>query len=212
MKLTYSITVSSEEREFRKLYETLRINKRDNDNILVLVDITKCPPDSDFHEFLLDLHKARHIKLISDEFNGDFGSWKNKLIDHPMVGDFQIFLDADELLPPQLIDDLPEIIELNPQVNILGFPRSNFVKDITPEDIQRWGWRIDEQQKINWPDIQLRGLRTGKGIKWYGSVHEILKGEGITTVLPLEPQYSILHSKTIHRQRQQNDFYNQLSK
>jgi len=207
MKITYAITVCNEEKSFKKLYETLRLNKQEQDNILVLVDLNKCPVGSDFHEFLLDLHKARYIKLISDNFQGNFADWKNKLVDHPLVGDFCIFLDADELLPPQLIDDLPEIIELNPQVNILGFARQNFVKGITPEYIQKWGWRIDDQQRLNYPDVQLRGLRTGKGIRWYGQVHETLKGEGVTTVLPLEPQYSILHSKDLDRQIKQNNSY-----
>jgi len=60
---------------------------------------------------------------------------------------------------------------------------------------------------INKWDIQLRGLRTGKGIRWQGQVHETLVGEGITTVLPLEPQYSILHSKDLDRQIKQNNSY-----
>ena len=210
MKLTYAITVSSEEREFRKLYETLRINKHSEDNIIVLLDMNKYVESLNMFLDILDLNGD--ITLIRDNFQGNFADWKNKLVDHPLCQDFVIFLDADELLPPQLIDDLPQIIELNPEVNILGFPRQNFVKGITQDDIQRWGWRIDEQQRINFPDVQLRGLRTDKGIRWVGSVHETLKGEGITTVLPLEPQYSILHSKTIEKQRQQNNLYDQLMK
>lgn len=148
MKLTYCITVCDEEKQFKKLYETLRINKREIDNIIVLVDLNKCPVGSKFHDFLLDLHKARYIKLISDNFQGNFSDWKNKLVDHPLVGDFCIFLDADELLPPQLIDDLPEIIELNPQVNILGFPRINMVKNIGLTHVDKWGWNASKLEQF----------------------------------------------------------------
>jgi hypothetical protein len=207
MRLTYCITVANEEREFRKLYETLRINKRDEDNILVLVDENKCLPKTEFHNFLMELHKGRKIKLISGNFDGHFGNWKNKLVEHPLCKDWLVFLDADELLPPQLIDDLPLILELNPTVNILGLPRQNFVKGITQEDIQKWRWRVDEKQRINWPDLQYRIIRNNSGVKWEGQVHETLVGPGIKTNLPLETEYAILHSKTIERQRKQNESY-----
>lgn len=208
MRLTYCITVANEEREFRKLYETLRINKRDEDNILVLVDENKCLPKTEFHNFLMELHKGRKIKLISGNFDGHFGNWKNKLINSPYSdGDFLIFLDADERLPPQLIDDLPLILELNPTVNIIGLPRQNFVKGITQEDIQKWGWRIDELGRINWSDVQYRIIRNNSGVKWEGQVHETLVGPGIKTTLPIEPEYAILHCKTIEKQRIQNKSY-----
>jgi hypothetical protein len=207
MKITYAITCADEEKQFRKLYETLRINKRDEDNILVLVDENKCPKFSDFHEFLSDLHKARYIKLISGNFDGHFGNWKNRLLEHPMIQDWAIFLDADELLPPQLIDDLPVILELNPNVDVIGLPRQNFVKDITPEYIQKWGWRIDEHQRINFPDVQFRIARNGRGIRWEGKVHETLVCKGIKTTLPLENNYAILHYKDLDRQIKQNNSY-----
>lgn len=207
MKITYCLSVADEEKEFGKLYENLRINKRDEDNILVLVDENKCIPGTSFHDSLLELHKGRKIKLISGNFDGHFGNWKNKLIEHPLCKDWLIFLDADERLSPQLIDDLPLILELNPSVDVIGLPRQNFVKGITPEDIQNWGWRIDDQQRINWPDVQFRIARNGKGIKWEGKVHETLVCDGIKTTLPLENNYSILHFKEIERQRKQNLSY-----
>jgi hypothetical protein len=207
MKITYCITVANEEKEFKKLYETLRINKREEDNILVLVDENKCPKYSEFHDFLMDLHIARYIKLISGNFDGHFGNWKNKLREHPMCKDYLVFLDADELLPPQLIDDLPLILELNPDVDVLGLPRANYVKGITQEDIQKWGWTMDSDQKINWPDTQFRIMRNKPNIRWEGAVHETLVCPGIKTTLPLEPTYAILHFKDIKKQRIQNESY-----
>ena len=207
MKITYALTVANEEREFRKLYENIRINKREEDNIIVLVDLNKSPKGSEFYLELCDLVQDKSILLISDKFDGNFGNWKNKLIDHTSCLDYLVFLDADELLPPQLIDDLPLILELNPTVNIIGMARQNFIKGITPEDIQKWGWRIDDQNQINYPDVQFRIMRSGQGIRWVGKIHETLVGPGIKTTLPAESAYSILHIKTIERQTKQNESY-----
>ena len=60
---------------------------------------------------------------------------------------------------------------------------------------------------INLWDIQYRIMRNNSGIRWEGQVHETLVGPGIKTNLPLEPEYAILHSKTIERQRKQNESY-----
>jgi hypothetical protein len=210
MKITYCLTVADEEKEFQKLYENIRINKREQDNILVLVDENKCILGTEPHKFLLDLHKDGLINLMGGRFDGHFGNWKNHLINHPMCGEWLVFLDADELLPPQLIDDLPLILELNPEVNIMGLPRQNFVKNITPEDIQKWGWNIDDKNRICWPDIQYRIMRNNSDIQWEGKVHETLVGSGIKTTLPLETEYAILHYKTIERQRVQNNLYSSL--
>jgi hypothetical protein len=208
MKISYCLSVADEEHEFRKLYENIRINKRDEDNIIVLVDLNKCDSSSELLGFLHRLSSSNYITLIEDRFNGHFGNWKNKLIDSPYSdGDFLVFLDADERLPPQLIDDLPLILELNPTVNIIGLARQNFVKGITQEDIQKWGWKIDELNRINWSDIQYRIIRNNSGIRWEGQIHETLVGPGIKTTLPIEPEYAILHCKTIEKQRLQNNRY-----
>lgn len=207
MKITYCLSVANEEPEFRKLYETLRINKRDEDNILVLVDLNKCPISSNFFDFLEDLSKSKSIRMMTGYFGGNFSHWKNHLIDFNVEDDFKIFLDADELLPPQLIDDLPIILELNPDVNIFGLARQNFTKGITQEYADKWGWTIDELGRNCWPDVQFRICRSNLGIRWSGKVHETLVGPGIKTTLPLEPNYSILHSKTIQKQIIQNSNY-----
>ena len=87
------------------------------------------------------------------------------------------------------------ILELNETVNIFGFPRHNFVKGITEEDIQNWGWKMDELGRINYPDVQFRIAKSGQGVRWEGHVHETLTGPGIKTTLPFEPEYAILHRK-----------------
>jgi hypothetical protein len=50
-------------------------------------------------------------------------------------------------------------------------------------------------------------MRNNSGIRWEGQIHETLIGPGIKTTLPIEPGYAILHSKTIEKQRIQNNRY-----
>jgi hypothetical protein len=38
----------------------------------------------------------------------------------------------------------------------LRVPRVNTVKGITQEHIQKWGWIVDNQGRVNWPDLQWR--------------------------------------------------------
>jgi len=207
MKITYCITVADEEKEFRKLYKTLRINIRSEDNIIVLVDTNKCPKYSEFFEFLLDLHKARHIKLIDDKFNGNIGEWKNKLRNHQLAGDYLFFLDADEVPNPILIENLSLIIDLNPEVDVIGVPRANFVTGITPEHVKKWGWRQDIKNRINYPDFQYRIMRNRPGIQWGGQVHETIINYKVRTELPIGGEYDLLHIKDIKKQEKQNTSY-----
>jgi len=207
MRITYAITVANEIVEFKKLYETLRINKRDEDNIIVLVDTNKCPKYSEFFEFLTDLHKARHIKLIDDKFGGNFGEWKNKLRSHPLCKDYLFFLDADEIPNPILIENLPLIIELNPEVDVIGVPRANFVTGITPEYVKQMGWRQDIKERINYPDFQYRIMINRPGIEWGGQVHETIINYKVRTELPIGGEYDLLHIKSFEKQQKQNESY-----
>jgi len=210
MRITYAITVADEFEEFKLLFKTLQINKREEDNIIVLVDNNKCPESCEFWDFLFDLHRARYIKLISDNFNGNFAEWKNKLKNHPLCKDYIFFIDADENPNPQLIADLPLILELNPNVDVFGIARSNFVKGITPEHIQKWGWRIDSKNRINYPDFQYRICKNISKLNWEGKVHETILGFTLRTELPTESEYELLHIKKIDKQEKQNELYSKL--
>jgi len=103
-------------------------------------------------------------------FVNDFAIWKNKLNGY-CSGDYIFQLDADELITKELILNLPEVIESNPEVDLFVFPRINTVKGITDEHIKMWGWRMDDNGRINFPDWQGRLYK--KGLNWYGKVHEI---------------------------------------
>jgi len=89
-------------------------------------------------------------------------------------------------------------------------PRENYVTGLTDGHIKQWGWQVDKQNRINFPDLQWRIYRNSYSIKWVNKVHEKLEGFDVYTNLPLEPEFSLLHLKTIEKQEKQNNYYNTL--
>jgi hypothetical protein len=70
-----------------------------------------------------------------------------------------------------------------------------------------WNWRVDENNRINFPDYQGRIYR--KGLMWNNKVHEKIVGAKIYSILPIdESGYFLQHHKTITKQEQQNNLYN----
>ena len=107
-----------------------------------------------------------------------------------------------------MVQNLHEILKLNPSVDLIFVPRINTVKNITQEHIDKWGWKINEKNWINFPDTQGRIYR--KGMSWYGKVHERIIGGQRFSSLPTDEEYCIQHHKSIERQEKQNNFYNSL--
>ena len=149
------------------------------------------------------------ITFVADYFQGHFADWKNKLTSY-CTGDFIFQIDADEYPHPYFIADLPAIIESNPEVDLYLVPRVNTVEGLAPEHIQKWGWRVDGNGWVNWPDWQHRVYRNSPEIKWQNKVHEILAGQKRFTYLPQSEEYALFHPKTIQRQEKQNNYYDTL--
>ena len=214
IKISYCVTVADEKEEFIKLIDFLTTHKRKEDNIFVLVDSNKCTDK--LSEYILDLTYDNKIISTFSHFKGNFSDWKNmfweidKGIEDEKLQDFLFFIDTDEIPNPELIENLPYILEINPEVDVFGVPRINFVEGITGEYIQQMGWRKDDQNRINYPDIQYRICRNAPTIRWGGKVHETLMGWGLRVELPMNDVYDLLHIKTFEKQQQQNNFYNSL--
>lgn len=208
MNISYVITVADEEQEFFKLLDHLKPNLKDNDEVVVKVDTTKVTQN--ILSYMEETHRGNKDSIVNQwvcgEFNGNFSDWKNEMIIHcnkPII----FWLDADELPNPQLLEDLPLIMELNEEVDIFRVPRQNFVDGINEDYIQQMRWRKDHQNRINWPDFQARIMRNKPGIEWGGQVHETLTGGRLTVELPQEVEYSLLHYKTMDKQLLQNKRY-----
>ena len=205
MKISYAITVCNELEEVKRLVNFLLSNKREQDEIVILFDekngtqITKDYLTSIAHETTVAVH----------DFENHFADWKNLLTSY-CTGDYIFQIDADEVPCTPLTESLPSILESNPELDVLLVPRINTVQGLTQEHIHKWGWNVNSEGWVNWPDFQWRIYRNTSEIKWVNKVHERLEGFKTYTTLPMEEDYSLYHPKTIERQERQNNYYNTL--
>ena len=105
---------------------------------------------------------------------------------------------------------IPQMLELNKGIDLMRVPRINKVEGLTEAHIKQWGWNVDSEGRVNWPDMQWRLYRNDPRIKWHGEVHEKIIGHATHVVLPIEEDFALIHNKTIERQERQNSYYNTL--
>jgi hypothetical protein len=209
MKISYCITVCDEYAELQRLVYFLTHNKRQEDEIIILWDESK---QSKAVEDYLRSHSINPGSFVwyGSKFNGDFAEWKNKA-KSLCNGDYIFFIDADEIPHEYIVNNLHNLLEQNPTVDLFIVPRENYVIGITQEHITKWGWKIDELNRINSPDFQTRITKNTKEIKWQGKVHERLVGTKSYAFLPVETHWSLNHTKSITKQEQQNNLYSTLN-
>jgi len=209
MKISYAITVCNEFIEIQRLLNFLLKHKRHQDEIVVLIDTTKADSELISTLRLFESHNMDHMVVWSAEFQGHFADWKNKLTSL-CTGDFIFQIDADEIPCTPIIESLPMILKDNPEVDVYLVPRVNTVEGLTDAHIQKWGWNVNSEGWVNWPDYQWRIFRNVDTIKWKNKVHEVLEGFKQFAHLPMEEDYSLYHPKTIDRQEKQNAYYDTL--
>jgi hypothetical protein len=213
MRISYAITVCNELEEVKRLVNFLLSNKREQDEVVILVDISK-EDNGKLRGWLNETKqslvlKGDPIKIHEDKFKGHFADWKN-LLTYFCEGDYIFQIDADEVPCTPLIESLPIILESNPELDVMLVPRVNTVEGLTQEHIQKWRWNVNSEGWVNWPDYQWRIYRNTSDIKWKNKVHEVLEGFKTYTTLPMEEDYSLYHPKTIERQERQNNYYDTL--
>lgn len=207
MKISYAITVCNEFEETIKLITQLLNYKGNDSEIVVLLDTPKSSPQ--LIEYLELQAEANYITLIESEFNNDFAQWKNFLNSH-CEGEWIFQLDADEILSPDLIVNLEEILDTNSDKDMIVVPRINIVNGLTDEHIQKWGWQVNEKGWVNFPDVQTRVYKNSEKIGWVNKVHERIVGFENYTSFPTDEIYCIKHIKDIQRQEKQNNYYDTL--
>ena len=206
MKISYAITVCNELVEVQKLISFLISNKREEDEIVVLYDSKN--GDVSVFNYLSGLDYVE-VKVFNDEFDNHFADWKNQLTSY-CSGDYIFQIDADEIPNKYLIDNLPYILENNPENEVYLVPRINTVSNLTEEHIQKWSWNVNEKKWVNFPDLQWRIWKNKPEIKWKNKVHEVLEGYKTYSALPADELFSLYHPKDIIRQEKQNAYYNTL--
>jgi len=206
MKISFAITVCNELEEIKRLVPFLFEHKRKEDEIVILYDEKNGNPE--VLDFLLPYNKYPNVQTWRGfDFEGNFADWKNKLNDY-CKGDYIYQIDADEMISEYMIKNLSTILEMNPNVDLIFVPRINTVDGLTEEHIKKWGWRVNKNGWVNFPDAQGRVFR--KGMSWYGKVHERIIGGQKFSSLPNDEEYCIQHHKTIERQEKQNNYYSSL--
>jgi glycosyltransferase involved in cell wall biosynthesis len=204
--ISYAITACNEHVELERLLDQLNEHIRPEDEIILQLDTTATDEVKKIAE-KYNVGTEYEYHRIYHSLNGDFSSFKNSLKKH-CTRDYIFQIDADEYLSEELLISLPEILELNPEVELYAVPRINTVKGLTSEHINKWGWYINENGWINYPDHQTRILKNIPEINWINKVHERLVGA--KTIVPLPEGYDLIHPKTIERQEKQNNYYNTL--
>ena len=200
--ISYAITACNEHVELERLLDHLNDWIREEDEIIIQLDTTATEEVKQVAFKYPDLVTATAFSLA-----GDFAQFKNNLKNY-CTKDYIFQIDADENLSQNLILNLPEILELNPEVELYAVPRINTVEGLTSEHINKWGWYVNESGWINYPDYQTRILKNIPEIKWINKVHERLVGA--KNIVPLPEGYDLIHPKTIERQERQNEYYNTL--
>ena len=208
MKISYAIPVCNEEAEIEKLLNFLEKHIDKKDEVVVLFDT---------HNGLPAVEQFLRAKSINPtffqwypyHFDGHFANMKNHL-KSLCTGDWIFQIDADELPHESLIENLREVLKLNPTTEMFLVPRVNTVDGLTQEHVNKWRWNVNEKGWVNWPDYQTRIIQNGSKIKWQNKVHEQIVGISTKGALPMEEEWCLYHPKNIKRQEAQNAFYDTL--
>lgn len=133
--------------------------------------------DSGSTDCTKEIAQAKGARVLHQDWLG-YSKQKNFAIDLA-TSDWILSLDADEILTPELRDEIAGILQDPPESNIAGFklPRVLFIAD-TP--VKRGGF---------YPDAQLRLFRRGKGRFRDRIVHEAMEVDGDV----LQLQHDLLH-------------------
>ena len=214
MKISYLVTCKNETLELLQLIEKLKTHidfVAPNDEVVILDDFS----NNEDTKKILAKAKSYGFTVVQHELNKNFSEHKNNGSKR-CVGDYIVQIDADEYLFPNLLNNIHEIIDSNPTVELYRVPRVNIVRGVTDNDVRNWGWHVTKLPEfgelpiINWGngDYQSRIYKNSLRIQWHKPLHETIIGASIVTDLPKEVDYAIIHDKTIERQRNQNMFYN----
>ena len=203
MNVSYAILTHNEGGSIEILLKKLKEFKTPGDEIVVVDDLST---DEETNQILDKYYTDGLIdRLTTHPLNNNFANQKNFLAS--LCEKEYIFnIDADEVPSDDLMRFLHMTLDMNEEVDMYAVPRWNTVEGITQEHIQKWGWRVDNDNRINWPDYQMRLYRNNGKIKWINPVHEVLHGYKQYSALP--DSMCLMHPKDIKRQESQNQLYN----
>ena len=201
MNISYGITVHNEVDELERLLGKLLVNMDEEDEVVICVDGDDIGVKDVIELYSIDSRVIHYDRKL----DGNFADHKNSVIEKSS-GDYIFHIDADEYPNKILLKQLKEILTIN-DVDLIWIPRVNTVDGFTQEDVQKWGWRVDEKGWVNYPDYQARVFRNREDIRWTRPLHEYIIGCKTYAHLPPHEELSLYHPKTKEKQEQQNNFY-----
>jgi glycosyltransferase involved in cell wall biosynthesis len=211
MRICYKILTHNETDSLEKLLDFLFENTKETDHILVCDDFSDSPTRKILAKYVLqDKNNLKRYDYFQHKFEGDFSkqhNFANSCVRKEF--DYIFSIDADEIPNKWLIENIHEILESN-EIDLIWVPRINTVERLTQEHIDKWGWRVNENGWVNFPDYQGRIYRNDKSINWENPVHEVVVGAKKISYFPTEEQFCLYHPKDIERQEKQNELYSEI--
>ena len=184
MKISYGLTVCNEHEELKNLLEYLIKRIDGEDEIVVVYDQNRVTPE------VLSVLEDYKEEAVAYPFNFQQNFLENKnFMNSKCTGEFIFQLDADELPHEFLLANLKGLLETN-DIELLITPRKNLVEGLTQEQVQKWGWKVNEQGWVNWPDAQKRIYKNTPNIQWKGhQIHGMVEGYKTYAIAPLQEQF-----------------------
>ena len=204
ISISYAILTHNEDKSLKQLLDFFIEHKDENDDIVILDDFSDNPKTIEILDFYVSTH---NIVYEQRELLKDFANQKNYLT-RMCKSSYIMNIDADEMLSKFFIENIKEVLDTNPTIDLYWIPRVNTVDGLTQNHIDKWKWNVNEKGWVNWPDYQGRIWRNRPNIMWKNKVHEVLTGYKEHTFLPQEEQFCFYHPKDIDKQEKQNEFYN----
>lgn len=211
MKLSYLVTCHNEGIQLLRLLSLLNIHRQPHDEIVVIDDYS----DDEYTKQVLAQYKDKEgIRVLQHHLDNNYGAHKNWGTEQ-CTGEWIFQIDSDELPSETLAVNVHEIIEANPNVELIYVPRINDYHGVTHQIASQWGWRLTPSPKaegrpiINWPDYQGRIYKKDPSrIRWDRKLHEKIEGHKEYSFLPADEDLALYHQKTIQKQIQTNLRYN----
>lgn len=204
--ISYLVSCKNEGYQLQMLLEQLYKYKDDNECVI----LDDCTTDSDTLSVLNNVRGNEFFHIYQHGLNNNYSAHKNHGKDL-CIGQYIFQLDADEIPSNVLMENLKEIIYSNPTVDLFWLPRINKFSGVEESHARQWGWDIDNPNKwVNWNggDYQGRLFRNVPYLKWERPLHEKIEGARVSTKLPKEEDFAIIHTKTIEKQIATNLRYN----
>jgi hypothetical protein len=210
MSISYTVTVYNELKELKILLPILKQVRDRNDEIIIVHTFRE---ESEKHTDL-DVDIRQYSQSVADtyqryHFDKKFAEMKN-FTNGLAIKDWIINFDADEYASVETIAIWKgQLVE---DVDLLYVPRVNTVEGYTEEDVKKFGWKINDNGWINWPDYQPRIFKNNGNIRWEGNVHEQITGYKEMGGFPQNPACALIHRKEITKQRSQNELYESIKR